>query len=88
MKQFIVIVCLLIVVILLIIVSKNIKFTQIVEEFSNSSCKAVSTFKPLKNHPINLKCKSGPYVTGTLLETKEDGTKVHRCKSNVRSNQV
>ena len=42
MKQFIVIVCLLIVVILLIIVSKNIKFTQIVEEFSNSSCKRIN----------------------------------------------
>jgi len=80
MKQFIVIVCLSILVILLVIVSKNIKFTQIVEEFSNSSCKAISTSKLPKNHPINLKCKSGPYVTN-LLETKEDGTKVHRCKS-------
>ena len=77
MKQFIIILVLL--VFLLLIVS-NIKFTPIVEDFSNSSCEAVSTSNLPKNHPFNLKCKSGPYVTN-LLETKEDGTKIHRCKS-------
>ncbi len=80
MEQFIVIVCLLVLMIILVLISNNIKFTQIVEDFSNSSCKAVSTSKLPKNHPVNLKCKSWPYVTN-LLETKEDGTKVHRCKS-------
>ena len=80
MKQFIVIVCLSMLVVFLVSIIKNIKFTQIVEDFDDSSCKAVSTSKLPSNHPINLKCKSGPYVTN-LLETKEDGTKVHRCKS-------
>lgn len=80
MKQFIVIVCLLLLVIMLVLINNNIKFTQIVENFSNSSCKAVSKSKLPKNHPVNLRCRSGPHVTN-LLETKEDGTKIHRCKS-------
>lgn len=80
MKQFIVIVCLLVLIIMLVLITNSIKFTQIVENFSNSSCKAVSTSELPENHPINLKCRSGPHVTN-LLETKEDGTKVQRCKS-------